>query len=53
MGKVLNFWKEDEAVDLFYTVYSDWTYENFIEYIEEYAPWLRKKADQLWYEANL
>lgn len=53
MGQVLNFWNEDEAVDLFFTVYRDCTYENLCKYLEDYAPWLLKYKDRIWQEINL
>lgn len=53
MGKVLNFWNENEAVDMFFYVYKECTYENLQRYLTDYAPWLLKHIDRIWYEINM
>lgn len=53
MGRVLNFWTEDEAIDLFFYVYHESTYENLVQYLKDYAPWLLKHVDRIWHEINL
>jgi hypothetical protein len=52
MGKVLNFWSEDEALDAFYFIKDEWTYETFCEYLKDYAPWLLKRSKELWLKEN-
>jgi S-adenosylmethionine:diacylglycerol 3-amino-3-carboxypropyl transferase len=52
MAKLLNFWTEDEATDLFYYIGVEETYENFCKYLIEFAPHLCKKSQSLWNEMN-
>jgi hypothetical protein len=52
MGKLLNFWNEDEAIDSFFYVYTEYSYENFITYLNDYAPWLLKHKHRIWIEIN-
>lgn len=53
MGKLYNFWTEDEAIDSFFHLYPETTYENLIKHLEENAPWLTKHKDRIWFEINL
>lgn len=53
MGKVLNFWTESEAIDLFFYIYPEATRENLHKYLTEYAPWLLKHESRIWHEINL
>lgn len=52
MGRLYNFWTEDEATDLYLCIHVNPTYENFIEYLKGYAPHLCKKSQTLWDEIN-
>ena len=54
MGRVLNFWNESEAIDTFFHIVQkdEPTFEDFEEYLEEWAPWLLKHKHRIWLEIN-
>lgn len=52
MGKLYNFWTEDEATDLYLCKQVKPTYDTFVAYLKDYAPHLVKKSQALWDEMN-
>jgi hypothetical protein len=51
-AKIYNFWTEDEAIDLYLNITVNITFENFVEYLKDYAPHLCKKSKALWIDIN-